>query len=99
MLSLTRRVGEKLVVGNSVIIEVLAVSGRGVRLGVSAPRETSVHRYEVFVEIEESNRAANAAAEGAGAAPVEALAAVLRDARRRTENAADRAAASALNGS
>lgn len=62
MLNLTRKVGEKIVVGNSVVIEVLSINGRHVQLGVSAPRETSVHRHEVFAEIEELNRTANAAA-------------------------------------
>jgi carbon storage regulator len=60
MLVLTRRVGERLVIGNEVTIEVLSVSGEGVRLGIVAPRETSVHRFEVFEEIQHSNRAASA---------------------------------------
>ena len=59
MLVLTRRVGEKLVIGNEVVVEVLAVSGEGVRLGISAPRETSVHRFEVVEEIHSANRAAS----------------------------------------
>jgi carbon storage regulator len=59
MLVLSRRVGEKLVIGNEVILEVLSVSGEGVRLGIVAPRETSVHRFEVFEEIQAANRAAS----------------------------------------
>lgn len=58
MLVLTRRVGEKIVIGNEIVVEVLSVSGEGVRLGIVAPRETSVHRHEVFAEIEAANRAA-----------------------------------------
>lgn len=58
MLVLTRRAGEKIVIANEIVIEVLSVSRDGVRLGISAPAETSVHRYEVFAEIEEANRAA-----------------------------------------
>ncbi len=61
MLVLTRRVGEKIVIGNEIFVEVLAVSGEGVRLGIVAPRETSVHRFEVFTEIEAANRAAETA--------------------------------------
>ncbi len=60
MLVLSRRPGEKIVIGNEVFIEVLSVSGEGVRLGISAPRETSVHRFEVFAEIEAANLAAEA---------------------------------------
>ena len=60
MLVLTRLIGEKLVIGNEIIIEVLAVTGENVKLGISAPRETSVHRYEVFAEIQLANKAASA---------------------------------------
>jgi carbon storage regulator len=59
MLVLTRRVGEKLMIGNEVIIEVVSISGEGVRLGITAPRETSVHRFEIFAEIEAANQAAS----------------------------------------
>jgi carbon storage regulator len=58
MLVLTRLIGQKLVIGNEIVIEVLAVNGDNVKLGISAPRETSVHRYEVFTEIQAANRAA-----------------------------------------
>ena len=60
MLVLSRRVGEKIVIGNEVVIEVLSVSGEGVRLGIKAPASTSVHRYEVFNEIRDANRSAEA---------------------------------------
>jgi carbon storage regulator len=58
MLVLTRAIGEKLVIGNEVVVEVLAINGDAVKLGISAPRETSVHRYEVFAEIQAANKAA-----------------------------------------
>ena len=64
MLVLTRRVGEKLVIGNEVVVEIVSVSGEGVRLGITAPRDTSVHRFEVFEEIQLANRAASAFAIG-----------------------------------
>lgn len=56
MLVLSRRKGEKIVIGNEVFIEILSMSGEGVRLGITAPKETSIHRYEIFVEIQEANR-------------------------------------------
>lgn len=62
MLVLSRLIGEKLVIGNEVMIEVLAINGDAVKLGISAPRETSVHRYEVFAEIQSANQAAFAPA-------------------------------------
>jgi carbon storage regulator len=59
MLVLSRRTGEKIVIGNEIFIEVLSVSGEGVRLGISAPESTSVHRFEVFAEIQAANQAAD----------------------------------------
>lgn len=61
MLVLSRRVGEKLVIGNEIVVEILSISGDGVRVGVAAPRDTSIHRHEVFTEIQEANRAAEVA--------------------------------------
>ena len=78
MLVLSRRVGEKIVVGNEIFIEVLSVSGEGVRLGISAPEKTSVHRFEVFSEIEEANRAAETVLEEIGKETLENLSAHVR---------------------
>ena len=78
MLVLTRRVGQKIVIGNEVVVEVLAVSGEGVRIGITAPSETSVHRYEVFKEIEEENRAAEAVAESIETSALENLSGLMR---------------------
>ncbi len=61
MLVLSRRAGEKIAIGNEVVIEILSVSGEGVRIGIEAPKETSVHRYEVYIDIEKANRAAETA--------------------------------------
>ena len=63
MLVLSRRPGQKIIIGNEITVEVISVSGEGIRLGISAPESTSVHRYEIFAEIQKANEAA-AAAEG-----------------------------------
>lgn len=78
MLVLTRRVGEKLVIGNEVIVEIVSISGDGVRIGITAPRETSVHRFEVFDEIQAANRAASVASVPEQRASLEDFAARLR---------------------
>lgn len=78
MLVLTRRVGEKLVIGNEVIVEVLSVNGDVARIGITAPRETSVHRFEVFEEILKANRAASASTASEPRASLEDFAALLR---------------------
>lgn len=78
MLVLTRQNGEKLVIGNEIVIEVISVSGDGVRLGITAPREMSVHRYEIYAEIQAANRGASTPAENVSADSLEDLAALLR---------------------
>jgi len=52
MLILTRRVGETLIIGDSVTITVLGVKGNQVRLGVNAPKDVSVHREEIYQRIQ-----------------------------------------------
>ena len=78
MLVLSRRTGQKIVIGNEVVVDVLAVSGEGVRLGISAPSETSVHRHEVFVEIQEANQSAEFVAEDFENAALENLAKLVK---------------------
>ncbi len=48
MLILTRRVGETLMIGDSINVTVLGVKGNQIRLGITAPRDVTVHREEVF---------------------------------------------------
>lgn len=52
MLILTRKSGEKLMVGDDVEITVLGVKGNQVRVGVSAPKNIAVHREEVYIRIQ-----------------------------------------------
>jgi len=49
MLSLTRKAGERVVIGG-IVVEVLEVVGERVRLGVQAPAETPVRRGESYHE-------------------------------------------------
>jgi carbon storage regulator len=58
MLVLTRRSQQSIMIGKDVVITVLEVRGDQVRIGVSAPREVEVHREEVFLELEQANKAA-----------------------------------------
>ena len=51
MLILTRRVNQKLMVGDDVTVTVLSISGNQVRIGVAAPRHVPVHREEIYDKV------------------------------------------------
>jgi len=51
MLILTRRIGEKIVIGDNVTITVLGVKGNQIRVGIEAPRDVPVHREEIYQRI------------------------------------------------
>jgi carbon storage regulator len=64
MLILSRRVNEKIVIGDDIVVSVIEVRGDQVKLGIEAPRNVKVFREEVFLAIQEENKKA-AAASGA----------------------------------
>lgn len=51
MLVLTRRIGERLMIGKDTTLVVLDVQGAQVRFGIEAPLDVQVHREEVFERI------------------------------------------------
>lgn len=59
MLILTRRVGEKIVIGENVTVTVLSVKGNQVRIGIDAPRNVSVNREEIFERIQKEKQTLN----------------------------------------
>lgn len=58
MLVLTRKKNQAIVINDDIEITVIDIQGDQVRLGVSAPRNVSVHRKEVYLEIKQENRKA-----------------------------------------
>jgi carbon storage regulator len=62
MLILSRRVNEKIVIGEDIVVSVVEVRGDQVKLGIDAPRNVKVFRQEVFDAIQEENKKAAAAA-------------------------------------
>ena len=58
MLALSRKKGEALVINNNIEVTVLEIKGDQVKLGISAPKEVPIYRKEVYVHIQEANKAA-----------------------------------------
>ena len=48
VLVLKRRVGESLMIGRDIEVVVVGIRGSQVRIGIEAPRATTVHRKELF---------------------------------------------------
>lgn len=57
MLALTRKKGESLVVNNNIEITVLEIRGDQIKIGISAPKDVPIYRKEVYLQIQEENKA------------------------------------------
>jgi len=57
MLVLTRCLDQSIKIGDDIEITVVEVRGGQVRLGIQAPRETAVHRKEVYLQIQQEKAA------------------------------------------
>jgi len=60
MLIITRRPGEKVMIGDDVVVEIIEVSGSSVRIGIAAPKSVRVYREEIYTAVKEENVAAAA---------------------------------------
>ncbi|MBR2187092.1 MAG: carbon storage regulator CsrA [Lachnospiraceae bacterium] len=58
MLALSRRKNESLVIDNQIEVTVLEIRGDQVKIGITAPKEIPVYRKEVYLQIQEANKAA-----------------------------------------
>ena len=57
MLILSRKKDEKLMIGNEIEVQIVKIGKDSVRIGIKAPGNVSVHRYEVYESIREANLA------------------------------------------
>jgi carbon storage regulator len=58
VLSITRRVGERIVIGDDIVLHVQEVSGSTVRIGIDAPKAMPVYREEIWAAVRDENAAA-----------------------------------------
>jgi carbon storage regulator len=59
MLVLTRKLGESIRIGDSIIVKIVDLDGRHVKLGIEAPKNVTVNREEIYERIQRENRAAS----------------------------------------
>ena len=59
MLALSRKKNEALIINNNVEVTILEVKGDQVKIGIEAPREIPVYRKEVYLQIQEANKASS----------------------------------------
>ena len=55
MLALTRKKGEALMLNNDIEITILEIKGDQVKIGIEAPREVSIYRKEIYLQIQKEN--------------------------------------------
>jgi carbon storage regulator len=58
MLVLSRKKGESIVIDDQIEVTVVAVDGDTIKLGIEAPKNISIHRKEIYLAIQEENKAA-----------------------------------------
>jgi carbon storage regulator len=62
MLVLTRKKNESIIINDNIEITIVDVQGEQVRIGINAPRNVSIYRKEVYMEIKEENKKASTVA-------------------------------------
>ncbi len=61
MLVLTRRLREKLIIGEKVTVTILGVKSNQIRIGIDAPRDITVNREEIYQSILKEREGLNSA--------------------------------------
>ena len=56
MLIITRRPGEKVMVGEDIVVHVMEIVGNSVRVGIEAPRSVPVYREEIWNAVRDENQ-------------------------------------------
>lgn len=61
MLALSRKKGESLIINNNVEITILDIKGDQIKVGIQAPKDVTIYRKEVYLQIQDANKAATEA--------------------------------------
>jgi len=55
MLVITRKLGERIAIGDDITITLVEIKGSQARIGIEAPKNISIHRQEIYERIREEN--------------------------------------------
>lgn len=58
MLALSRKKDEAIIIDNNIEITILEIKGDQIKIGINAPKEVSIYRKEIYLQIQESNKEA-----------------------------------------
>ncbi|MBN2555730.1 MAG: carbon storage regulator CsrA [Anaerolineales bacterium] len=79
MLVLTRRINESIMIGDDIVITILAVDGDKAKLGIDAPRDVAILREELYSAVQEQNLAAIRFGGGSSPESIEKLREILSE--------------------
>lgn len=51
MLILSRKLGEKIMIGESIVLTVVSIDRGKIRVGIEAPRSVEIHRQEIYEKV------------------------------------------------
>lgn len=58
MLALTRKIGERIVIGDNIVVTLVDVKGENIRVAIEAPRDVKIYRGELYDSIVAENQQA-----------------------------------------
>lgn len=61
MLALTRKIGERIVIGDQIVLTVVDIKGDTVRVAIEAPKVIKIYRGEIYDSIVAENKQASEA--------------------------------------
>lgn len=56
MLVLSRKKGDSIIIDDNIEVTIVDISGEQVKLGINAPKNISIYRKEIFMQIKEENK-------------------------------------------
>lgn len=59
MLVLTRKKGQSIIIGDNIEVSIIEIQGEQVRIGINAPKDITIHRDEIYKEIQKENMKAS----------------------------------------